>query len=80
MWFVYALRSERDKGLYIGMSTDVKRRLAEHNRGYNRSTASRAPFKLIHVEQCESREAAREREKFLKSGMGRDILRVAVAE
>ncbi len=80
MWFVYALRSERDRGLYIGMSTDVKRRLAEHNRGYNRSTAPRAPFKLIHVEQCESRETAREREKFLKSGMGRDILRAVAGE
>ena len=74
-WFVYALRSERDKSLYIGMTSDVKRRLEEHNRGYNRSTRSRTPFRLVYVEQCDSRLQARKREKSLKSGSGREMLR-----
>ena len=79
MWFVYALQSKVDDGLYIGMSSDVNRRLEEHNRGYNRSTHSRRPFELFYVEECGSREGAREREKFLKSGQGRDFLRARLA-
>jgi len=74
-WFVYALCSERDKSLYIGMTSDVTRRVEEHNRGYNRSTKSRGPFRLIYIEGCDSRSAARQREKRLKTGSGREMLR-----
>jgi putative endonuclease len=74
-WFVYALQSQKDGGLYVGMTSDVGRRLEEHNRGYNRSTQSRTPFQLIYVEECESRQRAREREKFFKTGKGREMLR-----
>ena len=74
-WFVYALRSQKDAGLYIGMTGDVKRRLAEHNRGYNRSTKSRRPFELMFVEELPSRQEARQREKFFKTGQGRELLR-----
>ena len=75
MWFAYALRSEKDGGLYVGMTSNVGKRLAEHNRGYNRSTKSRIPFSLIYFEECSSRSEAREREKYLKSGIGRDFLK-----
>jgi putative endonuclease len=75
MWFAYALQSKRDGWLYIGMSSDVDRRVEEHNRGYNRSTRPRTPFELFYVEECGSREEARKREKFLKSGKGREFLR-----
>ena len=73
--FVYALQSERDGWLYIGMAVDYEKRLVEHNRGYNRSTKSRRPFRLIYVEECSSRPEARKREKELKSGKGREFLR-----
>ena len=79
MYDVYALQSKRDGGLYVGMSCDVERRLEAHNRGYNRSTRSRAPFELIYTEQCSSRIEARAREKFLKSGKGREFLKKWVA-
>ena len=74
MWWVYALRSLKDGWLYIGMSSNVPRRLMEHNRGYNRSTKARAPLELIYQEKCSSRLVAREREKFFKSGKGRQFL------
>jgi putative endonuclease len=76
MWFVYALRSFRDQRLYVGMSSDLRRRVEEHNRGYNRSTKSRAPFELIYFEECGSRADARKRERFFKSGKGREFLRM----
>ena len=75
MWFAYALRSDKDRGLYVGMTSNVERRVTEHNRGYNRSTKSRGPFSLIYFEECGSRREAREREKYLKSGIGRDFLK-----
>ena len=75
MWFAYALQSGRDGGLYIGMASDIEERVREHNRGYNQSTRSRVPFTLIYSEQCGSRTEAREREKYLKSGKGRDFLK-----
>ena len=74
-WFVYALRSRKDGALYIGMTGDLERRLKEHNTGQNRSTRSREPFELIYSEGCGSRLEARRREKFWKSGKGREMLR-----
>jgi putative endonuclease len=79
MRFVYALQSKKDGWLYIGMTSDVKRRLQEHNRGYNRSTKARTPFELVYVVETGSRHEAREREKFLKSGKGREFLRSRLA-
>ena len=79
MWRVYAMQSRKDGWLYIGISADVKGRLEQHNRGYNRSTKSRAPFELFYVEECGSREEARRREKFLKGGSGREFLREKLA-
>jgi putative endonuclease len=79
MWCAYALQSRRDGWLYVGMTSDVKKRVVEHNRGYNRSTKARVPFQLIYVEECTSRQAAREREKYLKSGKGREFLKSRLA-
>src|SRR4029077_14086032 len=74
MWFAYVMRSRKDDGIYVGMSSSVERRVKEHNAGYNRSTRSRIPFELIYVERCGSRLEARKREKYLKSGTGREYL------
>ena len=75
MFYVYVLRSESDSGFYIGFSTDLKRRLAEHTRGAASATKSRGPWKLIYYEAYTEREDAEGREKFLKSGAGRRLLR-----
>jgi putative endonuclease len=80
MWFVYVLRSKKDGWFYVGFSGDVAKRLVEHNRGYNRSTKSRRPFELLHVEECSSRQAARDREKYFKSGKGRQFLNLLLGE
>ena len=62
-------------GFYIGFSTDLKRRLAEHTRGAAFATKSRGPWKLIYYEAYTEREDAEGREKFLKSGAGRRLSR-----
>jgi putative endonuclease len=74
VFYVYVLRSESDSGFYIGYSTDLKRRFAEHRRGASFATKSRGPWKLIYYEAYTEREDAEGREKFLKSGAGRRFL------
>jgi putative endonuclease len=75
MFYVYILQSLKDNNLYVGMTSDLENRIKRHNSGYGQSTKNRAPFELIHVEEVETREEARRREKFFKSGIGREIVK-----
>ena len=72
-FWVYIIQSEKDNWTYTGHTNDVDRRLNDHNRGKMKSTRHRGPFKLIHTEEFPSRSEAMIREKFLKSGKGRQI-------
>jgi putative endonuclease len=67
-WFVYLL-SCRDGSLYCGITTDLDRRLAEHNgeQGQGaRYTRARRPVKLVYWECCPSRGLATRREAAIK--------------
>ena len=75
MYFVYVLQSLKDRNLYIGMTSDLENRIKRHNAGYEKVTKTRVPFKLIHSEQFDTREEARKREKYFKSGFGREIIK-----
>lgn len=75
MVFVYVLRSLKDRKLYIGLTNDMERRFVEHNSGKNESTKPRRPFELLFYEALPSLEEAIEREKFYKSGRGREVLK-----
>ena len=70
MWHVYVLQSEKDGSHYIGCSNDYLRRLREHNNGYNYSTKTRAPWRIVHLEQFEEASKAFAREKQIKSYKG----------
>ncbi len=75
MHIVYILESLKDHGWYIGYTTDLKQRLSAHDHGRNRSTAKRKPWKLIYAEVYLSKADALGREKFLKSGNGREVVK-----
>ncbi|MBI3787729.1 MAG: GIY-YIG nuclease family protein [Ignavibacteriales bacterium] len=75
MYYVYVLKSQKDGKQYIGSSSDVTKRLKQHNAGRTISTARRRPFVLIYTEQYQTREEAATREKYLKSGKGREELK-----
>jgi len=66
MHYVYVLKSEVDQKLYIGVSSDLRRRLEEHNSMQNRSTKCRVPFKLIYYEAYAAKQDAVIRERKLK--------------
>lgn len=69
-YWVYILRSQKDRKLYVGLSSDVATRLYCHNAGRVRSTKHRVPFELLYKEAYATRAEARQREKFLKSYEG----------
>jgi len=56
------------------MTNDLKRRIYEHNLGKNKSTRPYRPWTLVYFESFETRVEARSREKYLKSGIGREFL------
>ena len=72
---VYALISQKDGNLYIGLTSDLEKRVERHNRGYEKATRNRRPFVLVYKEELPNRQEARKREKFLKSGCGREYLK-----
>ena len=75
MYYIYAIQSRKDSRIYIGFTTNLEKRIKEHNKGKTQSTRFYRPWELIHSETSESRLAAREREKKLKSGFGREYLK-----
>ncbi len=77
---VYVLRSQKDGELHIGYTTDLARRLTEHHRGENRSTAPRRPLTLIYGEFHTSAEDAPRRERYLRTSVGRRGLQLMLRE
>ena len=66
-WFIYMLRCS-DNSLYTGVTTDVERRVIEHNakKSVTKYTRVRQPVEVAYQEKAESRSAACKREAQLK--------------
>jgi putative endonuclease len=75
MYVVYALKSQKKNYIYVGLTDNLERRLAQHNTGRSKTTRPYVPFTLIFSEKVQTRSEARKREKYLKSGSGREFLR-----
>jgi putative endonuclease len=76
---VYAIKSSIDNRKYVGFTLDLERRINEHNNGRTKSTKGYIPWILIYNELVETREVARKREKYLKSGIGKEFLKQILA-
>lgn len=74
-FFVYAIKSELDGRIYVGFSSDAEKRLIQHNSGKTKSTKGFRPWQLIYTEIVPDRISARNREKYLKSGVGKEFLK-----
>ena len=72
---IYAIKSEKDGRIYVGLSTDPKRRLIEHNNGWTKSTKGYRPWELVYIKDFDTRSGARREEKRLKSGYGKEFLK-----
>ena len=75
MFYVYVLHSEADQGIYIGFSADLRRRLTQHREGLAFATSFRGPWRLVYYEAYLNEQDAQGRERYLKSGSGRRLLK-----
>ncbi len=66
MYYVYLIRSKKDKSLYIGYTDNLKRRFTEHNTKKNQSTKDKSPYELIYYESYKHKSDAKYREHNLK--------------
>jgi putative endonuclease len=70
-FFVYVLESEATDSSYVGHTSDLEKRLVEHNNGKSLSTRRKRPWKLIYKEEHTTRSEAISRERYFKSVKGR---------
>jgi len=75
MYFIYAISSLERNYIYVGLTDDIERRISEHNGGKNKTTKPYLPFILIYTEEFTTRAEAREKEKYYKSGVGKEKLK-----
>jgi putative endonuclease len=66
MFFVYILQSKKDKELYFGYTSDLRKRFKKHNLGLVKSTKPRIPFIIVYYEAYASKQDAVKREHNLK--------------
>ena len=78
MVIVYALYDRESRQIYVGMTNNLERRLREHRRGQSFFTRRFKDITVIYTENREDYESGRRREKYLKSGIGREFLRTLI--
>jgi len=75
MYYVYVLQSLKDGSLYKGCTSDLIRRIKEHNSGKGFYTSQHHPYKLIYYEAYILQTDAEMREKYLKTSMGMRVIK-----
>ena len=73
-YYVYILQSQKNNSLYIGYTSDLRKRFKQHNNGESQATKPFRPYKLIFYEAFLSRIDAKNREIYLKGGYGRKTI------
>ena len=74
-FYIYILRSLKDKKFYTGYTSNLKKRLEAHQKGLVHSTKNRLPVELVYFEGCINQQDATNREKYLKTTYGKRYLK-----
>lgn len=76
MYYAYVIRNPAGT-LYKGSTSDLEKRLNQHNggSGFRSYTSARGPWELVYKEEFENEEEAKLREKFFKTGKGREFIK-----
>lgn len=76
MFVVYVIYSKKAQVKYTGYTTDLERRLFEHNNDLlSKFTKGKGPWELIYKEEFATKTEALAREKYLKTGFGRALIK-----
>ncbi len=70
----YILYSPKLNKYYVGSTTDIERRLEEHNRGKEKFTRIGTPWTLVYKEALSSLVEARKRELYIKKMKSRKYI------
>jgi predicted GIY-YIG superfamily endonuclease len=69
--YVYLLKSDRSPNRrYVGVTANLKQRLADHNSGKSLYVAQHVPWQLLTYVAFSEKKIANEFERYLKSGSG----------
>lgn len=79
-YYVYVLKSLVKDFIYVGFTTDLKRRFNEHNSGSEFSTKPYVPYELIFYEAYRNEKDAKRREEYFKSTKGKTTLKIMLKE
>ena len=66
--------------MYVGYSTNLKRRLTEHQRGLSLATKPYRPFELVFYEAYKPKSDAKRRESYFKSNQGKRSLKLMLQD
>ncbi len=76
MHYIYFLESSKAAGQrYVGLTSDLKRRIAEHNAGKSPHTSKFRPWRLVTYVAFSDECKAADFEQYLKSGSGHAVAR-----
>jgi len=78
MFSVYILKSQKDKGFYVGYTSDIERRIREHNNKSTRSTKYKGPWVLAYKEEFSTKAEAWKRERQIKKYKGGEAFKKLV--
>lgn len=74
MYIVYVLKNSKDNNFYIGCTSNLDKRLSEHNSGKVRSTKHRKSLTLIFEEGYPEKYQAFNKERYYKTAKGKKEL------
>jgi putative endonuclease len=74
MFYCYVLLSQTTGRRYVGSCENLTERIRRHNAGDSKATKHGIPWVLLHSEGFETRSGAAQRERYYKTGRGRDEL------
>jgi putative endonuclease len=80
MNYVYVIRSKRTGMIYVGRTSNLKRRIIEHFKGRVKSTKKMIPLSLIFYEAFLDKAGSVRREKYFKTTKGKSSLRQIIRE
>jgi putative endonuclease len=80
MFTTYVIRSRSGGQIYTGSTSNFETRLNQHNSNVSISTKNRGPWELLYREDFETRGQAMARERYFKTGVGREKLKGILLE